>query len=115
MGSRRGNRPVAPDDAQRRPAFGADEPGFTASDLVIRIPALTRAVTNGEALRLFADHPEWPCLAVVDSANRVLGMMDRTSLTMTFARPILRDLYNRRSVIRLMHQDCLIVELDTGL
>ncbi|MCB9957629.1 MAG: response regulator [Rhodospirillaceae bacterium] len=115
MGSGHPNRPVAPDGAERHPAFGADVPEFTAGDLVIRIPALTRTVTNGEALRTFAEHPEWPCLAVVDAAGRVLGMMDRTSLTMTFARPILRDLYHRRSVVRLMHRDCLIVEMDTGL
>ena len=102
-------------DESLSPQTDAVVPEFTAADLVVRIPAVTLDATNGDVLAMFADHPEWPCLAVVDSTERVLGMMDRTTLTMTFARPILRDLYNRRSVIRLMHRDCLVVETTAGI
>ena len=84
---------------------------YTALDLLIPIPPLTATVTNGEALALFADRPDWPCIAVVDECARVIGMIDRAGLTMTFARPLLRDLYNKRSVTQLMRHDALVVDI----
>ena len=88
---------------------------YTALDLLMPVLPLTAAVTNGEALALLADHPDWPCVAVVDERARVIGMIDRAGLTMTFARPLLRDLYNKRSVVRLMRRDALVVDIGAGI
>ena len=88
---------------------------FVALDVLVPAPPLSKAMTCGEALGRMLDHPEWPCLAVVDEKKAIIGLLDRAGLLMTFARPLLRDLYSRRSVTRLMQRDGLVVDVGASL
>ncbi|EWY37506.1 hypothetical protein N825_18005 [Skermanella stibiiresistens SB22] len=88
--------------------------GFRAGDLIDPLPPIGPGTPCTRVYDIFAEHPEWPGLAVV-SRGSVIGMIDRPSLFATFAKPLLRDLYERRPISLLMDRLPLVVDRDLSL
>lgn len=86
----------------------------TAGDLAIAIPPIDADLPCARTYELFAGHPEWPALAVV-GGGKVAGIIDRASLLGTFAKPLLRDLYERRPTLLLADPEPLVVEASLSL
>ena len=62
----------------------------------------------------FEDDPTLPALAVAEG-GRIVGLVDRTALTATFAKPLMADLYGRRPVRLVMDPAPLLVEAASTL
>ena len=90
------------------------EGGFRVGDLIIPLPSIDPHVHCTRVYDIFADHPEWPALAVVNR-GAVVGMIARPDLYATFAKPLLRDLYERRPISLLMDRLPLVVDADLSL
>jgi two-component system, cell cycle sensor histidine kinase PleC len=87
---------------------------YTAGDLAIPIPPIDADLPCVRTYEVFAGHLEWPALAVVGPGG-VVGMIDRASLLGTFAKPLLRDLYERRPTLLLTDPEPLVVEASLSL
>lgn len=74
------------------------------------------AQCQGHALyTLFAENPGLQCVAVVDDAQRPLGLITRAGFALRMADRFGRSLFEKRSVTLLMDTKPLIVELDAPL
>jgi diguanylate cyclase (GGDEF)-like protein len=77
---------------------------FSAERLTMRIPPIGVETTAGEVSELFAQHPEYPALAVVEG-GRAIGLINRRTLLETFARPFQKEIYGTRSCVNVMNSD----------
>jgi two-component system cell cycle sensor histidine kinase PleC len=75
---------------------------------------LPPSATCGDAYAVLAENEALPGLAIIDN-GRIVGSIDRHSLLATFARPVVRDVYERRPVTLLMDRAPLIVDPDTSI
>jgi two-component system, cell cycle sensor histidine kinase PleC len=75
---------------------------------------LPPSATCGDAYALLAADEKLPGLAIIDE-GRIVGSIDRHSLLTTFARPVVRDVYERRPVALLMDRAPLIVGPETSI
>ena len=82
--------------------------------LTLHARFLPPSATCGDAYALLAADLELPGLAIIDD-GRIVGSIDRHSLLATFARPVVRDVYERRPVALLMDRAPLIVDPETSL
>jgi two-component system cell cycle sensor histidine kinase PleC len=75
---------------------------------------LAPTATCGETYEVLAAAPQLPGLAIIEG-DQVVGSVDRHSLLATFARPVARDLYERRPITLLMDRAPLIVDPETSI
>ncbi|HLZ65296.1 MAG TPA: ATP-binding protein [Aliidongia sp.] len=75
---------------------------------------LPPSATCGDAYALLASDEKLPGLAIIED-GKIVGSIDRHSLLTTFARPVVRDVYERRPVALLMDRAPLIVDPDTSI
>ena len=87
---------------------------WRANLLTLHARFLPPSATCGDAYALLAADLELPGLAIIDD-DRIVGSIDRHSLLTTFARPVVRDVYERRPVALLMDRAPLIVGPETSL
>jgi len=87
---------------------------WRANLLTLHARFLPPSATCGDAYALLAADEELPGLAIIE-AGHILGSIDRHSLLTTFARPVVRDVYERRPVTLLMDRAPLIVGPDTSI
>ena len=87
---------------------------WRANLLTLHARFLPPSATCGDAYALLAANLELPGLAIIDD-GRIVGSIDRHSLLATFARPVVRDVYERRPVALLMDRAPLIVGPETSL
>ena len=87
---------------------------WRANLLTLHARFLPPSATCGDAYALLAADLELPGLAIIDD-GRIVGSIDRHSLLATFARPVVRDVYERRPVALLMDRAPLIVGPETSL
>ena len=85
---------------------------WRANLLTLHARFLPPSATCGDAYALLAADLELPGLAIIDD-DRIVGSIDRHSLLTTFARPVVRDVYERRPVALLMDRAPLIVGPET--
>jgi two-component system, cell cycle sensor histidine kinase PleC len=88
----------------------ADHRDYMAGDLVVAVPPIDPEASCEGVFELFLRYPEWPAQAVVDRQGKVVGLIGRDSLFATFAKPFLRDLYQRRPILQLSDPRPLIVD-----
>jgi two-component system cell cycle sensor histidine kinase PleC len=84
---------------------------WRADLLTLHTRYLPPSATCGHAYAVLATDLGLPGLAIIDN-GRIIGLIDRHSLLSTFARPVVRDVYERRSITLLMDRAPLIVEPD---
>ena len=82
---------------------------FSAERLTMRIPPLATHLTAAEVSELFANHPEYPALAVVEG-DQAIGLINRRTLLETFARPFQKEIYGSRSCVNVMNSDPVHLE-----
>ena len=87
---------------------------WRANLLTLHARFLPPSATCGDAYALLAADLELPGLAIIDD-DRIVGSIDRHSLLTTFARPVVRDVYERRPIALLMDRAPLIVGPETSL
>ena len=87
---------------------------WRANLLTLHARFLPPAATCGDAYAVLAENVAMPGLAIIDD-GRIVGSIDRHSLLATFARPVVRDVYERRPIALLMDRAPLIVDPDTSL
>jgi len=87
---------------------------WRANLLTLHARFLPPSATCGDAYALLAADEKLPGLAIIE-AGRIVGSIDRHSLLTTFARPVVRDVYERRPIALLMDRAPLIVGPDTSL
>ncbi|HEV7370854.1 sensor histidine kinase [Arenibaculum sp.] len=98
------------DPAETRPA-GRE---CTAADLALDVPPVDPDAPCARAFELLLGNDAWPALALVRN-GRVAGMIGRAALMTTFAKPLLRDLYDRRPIALLADPVPLVVDARLGL
>jgi len=81
-----------------------------ARDLAGPAPTLDESWTGGAVMELCANHPRTPSFAVLDSAERVTGLIERERLLVQFSQPLWADVYRRRPVGPLVTREAMIVE-----
>jgi hypothetical protein len=82
--------------------------------LTLHARFLAPTATCGETYEVLAVAPQLPGLAIIEG-DRIVGSIDRHSLLATFARPVVRDLYERRPIALLMDRAPLIVDPETSI
>ncbi|HEV2672957.1 MAG TPA: ATP-binding protein [Aliidongia sp.] len=87
---------------------------WRANLLTLHARFLPPSASCGEAYRVLADDLELPGLAIIED-GRIVGSIDRHSLLSTFARPVVRDVYERRPIALLMDRAPLIVGPETSI
>jgi two-component system cell cycle sensor histidine kinase PleC len=87
---------------------------WRANLLTLHARCLPPSATCGDAYALLAADEEIPGLAIID-AGQIVGSIDRHSLLSTFARPVVRDVYERRPIALLMDRAPLIVDPETTI
>jgi len=87
---------------------------WRANLLTLHARFLPPSATCGDAYALLAADEKLPGLAIIEE-GRIVGSIDRHSLLTTFARPVVRDVYERRPVVLLMDRAPLIVGPDTSI
>ncbi|MDB5364053.1 MAG: hypothetical protein JWO51_5350 [Rhodospirillales bacterium] len=87
---------------------------WRATLLTLHARHLPPSATCGEAYALLAADEKLPGLAIIEDGV-IVGSIDRHSLLTTFARPVVRDVYERRPVALLMDRAPLIVDPDTNI
>ena len=87
---------------------------WRANLLTLHARFLPPSATCGDAYALLAADEKLPGLAIIE-AGRIVGSIDRHSLLTTFARPVVRDVYERRPIALLMDRVPLIVDPDTSI
>ncbi|MEO3435059.1 ATP-binding protein [Inquilinus sp. CAU 1745] len=88
---------------------------LTAGDLLLPAETIGIDTSCGRAFEILVDHPEWPNVVAVDDGGAVAGLIDRVTLFTTFAQTLLRDLYEKRPISRLMDRSPLIIDRRTDL
>ena len=87
---------------------------WRANLLTLHARFLPPSATCGDAYALLAADLELPGLAIIED-GQIVGSIDRHSLLSTFARPVVRDVYERRPIALLMDRAPLIVGPDTSI
>ncbi|HET8727280.1 MAG TPA: ATP-binding protein [Alphaproteobacteria bacterium] len=87
----------------------------SATDLLLPADPVAPETTCGQVFELLVRNEDWPGVVVVGQDRAILGLVDRMTLLMTFAQPLLRDLYDRRPIVRIMDPKPLIVKADDRL
>ena len=87
---------------------------WRANLLTLHARFLPPSASCGDAYALLAADEDLPGLAIIED-GAIVGSIDRHSLLTTFARPVVRDVYERRPVALLMDLAPLIVDPDTSI
>jgi len=87
---------------------------WRANLLTLHARFLPPSASCGDAYALLAADEDLPGLAIIED-GAIVGSIDRHSLLTTFARPVVRDVYERRPVALLMDRAPLIVDPDTSI
>ena len=87
---------------------------WRANLLTLHARFLPPSASCGDAYSLLAADEDLPGLAIIED-GAIVGSIDRHSLLTTFARPVVRDVYERRPVALLMDRAPLIVDPDTSI
>jgi two-component system cell cycle sensor histidine kinase PleC len=82
---------------------------WRAGLLTLHTRYLPPAATCGQAYAVLENDLVLPGLAIIDN-GQIIGLIDRQSLLSTFARPVVRDVYERRPIALLMDRAPLIVD-----
>lgn len=83
----------------------------TVGSVVQPLPTLTPLSRGQDAFQLLMANPHAALLAVIDQ-GRVVGAVDRVAMLSQFARPLQRDVYERRPVTLIMDPDPLLADAD---
>ncbi|MBD9398178.1 bifunctional diguanylate cyclase/phosphodiesterase [Pseudomonas sp. PDM11] len=110
-----------PTDARKMlPALGqAPTPlGEESSDLTALLneqPAVSISTPTADVLEAFRAQANLNSLAVLDEAQRPVGIVHRHSLSDVLLKPFATELYARKPISRLMSNDFLAVEISQSL
>ncbi len=86
-----------------------------ALDLLRRVPPASQETLGRDIFARFTDDADLPCLAVVDSDYRVVGLVSRSTVLLILAKPLMFDLYYRRPVSRIMERSLLLTDMHENL
>ena len=83
--------------------------------LLQRQPAVLHSATTSDVLARFQRQPALNSLAVIDENNKPVGIIHRHALSEALIKPYASDLYARKPISRLMHEDVLQVDSQQSL
>ncbi|NII09327.1 GGDEF domain-containing protein [Oleiagrimonas sp. C23AA] len=86
-----------------------------AEHLLIRAPAVTVRQCNREVADIFVGNPSLHALAVVDEAQRPVGLINRRYFTERMAQPFARELFDRKSCSAFMQARPLVCDVEQSL
>ncbi len=86
-----------------------------AGALAVCVPPVYVETNNETVHHLFMNNTEWHAIAVIDHANRPIGLIQRQRIIDEFSLPFRRDLFARRPCAELMDNDPLIVDAQLDL
>lgn len=105
--------------SERLPEAEAAMPGparYVAGELAIAAPTLSARTTCGTAYAVLSANPSYPGLVVISEEHGgIVGLVDRMSLLSRFSRPVLHDLFEKRSVALIMDAAPLVVDAEAML
>lgn len=79
------------------------------ADLCVPRAPLPASARISEAVALFQANPDWDSLPVVDE-GRPVGILCRDRLLLTLSKPLHPEIYNPKSVTRLMDPGVLVID-----
>lgn len=83
-------------------------------EIVVPVPPVSADLANDQLARLFASHPDFHAVAVVD-AEKPVGLINRRRFMDQFAQQYYRELFGRKSCTTFMQKDPLVVDRRTPL
>ncbi|MCJ8170093.1 EAL domain-containing protein [Pseudomonas sp. A3.4] len=78
-------------------------------------PGVLHSATTCDVLERFQRQPALNSLAVIDEANRPVGIIHRHALSEVLIKPYASDLFARKPISRLMQEDVLQVDCQQSL
>lgn len=88
---------------------------LSASHLLVEAPAIPTDATQRDVDLLFAERPELHALAVVDTNERPIGLVNRRVFIERMARPFARELSKRSLATAVMHPNPVVCDIDDGI
>ncbi len=88
---------------------------FNAARLLIEAPTVTPRTTHDEIIDCFHADPGVHAIAIVDAEHRPLGLLNRQHVLDEYTKPYFREVYGRRSCMRLANTSPLLVDVASGV
>ena len=106
-------RKMLPAQGQAPTPLGEESSDLTA--LLNEQPAVSISTPTADVLEAFRAQANLNSLAVLDEAQRPVGIVHRHSLSDVLLKPFATELYARKPISRLMSNDFLAVEISQSL
>lgn len=87
-----------------------DQRSEIEKQLLIRVPAVHPKMHNQEVFKLFENDDSLLAVAVIDSNNQPLGLINRHDLIDRFARPYRQELYGKKPCSTFMDPEPLMID-----
>ena len=81
---------------------GQSRNGWRVERLITPLPPIPLRMRCGDAFELLSEHAATPSLAVVDDGETPIALLSRQDFYIAFSQPLVRAVYEKRSVARLM-------------
>ena len=88
----------------------AAEKRFPLGDLAEKIPTISQDAVCEDVNNFLCDHPEISAAAIVDDALRVVGILNTTKFLAKYSRQYSRELYGRKSILKMAGTDPLVFD-----
>ncbi len=89
--------------------------GWRAGALTAPLPAVSQLTRCADVHAALVNRPDYLAMAVVDSGNRPVGLVNRVNLMTRYSQQYVPELFNRRPITMLMDRKALIVDAETGI
>ncbi|MCZ8074545.1 MAG: phosphodiesterase [Paucibacter sp.] len=93
----------------------ASSNGVTAERLMMEAVTVHEDTTHEQLFRVFNEHEELHAIAVLNSQQEPVALVDRAQFINRWAKPFFMDLYGRHACTLFANPTPLIVNADTGI
>ena len=86
-------------------------PGRLRAVRVIDADPLSPSASNDQVAEIFAHHPSWPALAIVDD-GRPIAIVERHQFLISYAKPFFKEVYGRKPCLAFANTSPRLLERD---
>ncbi|HWU53992.1 MAG TPA: hypothetical protein VN175_00735, partial [Rhizomicrobium sp.] len=83
---------------------------YPVGALAANVPTIAQRTNCEEVSQFLNDHPEISAAAIVDDELKVVGMLNTTKFLTKYSRQYSRELYGRKSILKMACDDPLVFD-----